>query len=199
MRLVKFRFLVFTFAALILLMLAACSATDADDLTLDLETLEASGPDGIYRAQPIANAQVGEVNDDLFVAVTLDEEGQGQEQQQVTVYLCDGEDFSQWLSGEVDAQGQALLGEEIGAQVALAIGDDGEVSGVVQTPDDNPQPFTTIAATGDAGLYRAEETFNGVDHVGGWIVLNDGRQKGRACCTCPGGLCHPGCCHQQPT
>jgi hypothetical protein len=39
-------------------------------------------------------------------------------------------------------------------------------------------PFTTTLATGDAGLYRAEAIVEGRDYIGGWIVLNDGRQRG---------------------
>jgi hypothetical protein len=196
MRLMNRRLLVSIFAGLILLALVACSATDGGDLTLDLDTLQARGLEGVYQAQPISNAQVGETTEGLFISVALDETVEEGEPQPVTVYLCDGEEFSQWLTGEVDAEGRALLEEEMGAKVALAIEDDGEASGLVQVPGREIESFTTTAATGEAGLYRAEETFDGEKRVAGWIVLNDGRQKGfPPCCVCDCECgCSPYCC-----
>lgn len=61
-------------------------------------------------------------------------------------------------------------------RVTLSLGED-SVSGEVTRADRVPQPFTATLASGDAGLYRAEETFEGFDDISGWIVLNDGRQQ----------------------
>ena len=196
MRLAKSRFLVLTLVISVVMLIAAgCAGGGDGDLSLDVETLQADFKSLAFEAEPMANAHVGEVNEDLFVAVTVDEPA---EPEQVSVYLCDGEEFSQWLSGELNAEGVAELGEDMGAQVALTVDEGGNVSGVVQPPGDVPQPFTATAATGDAGLYRAEEAVDGVTHVGGWIVLPDGRQKGQYCCTCRSGICHPGCCVVTP-
>ena len=112
----------------------------------------------------------------MFIAVTVDDPAEDAQPRQVSVYLCNGEDFSQWLTGEVDAEGEALLEEETGTKVTLSIAEDGEISGVAQVPGEREEPFVTTPASGDAGLYRAEETFDGVKHVGGWVVLDDGRQ-----------------------
>jgi hypothetical protein len=190
-RRVKSRFLVSVIVALTLLTLAACTQAQTDDLTLDLETLQASTAQGVYQAERVPNARVGEVTEDLFVAVVVPD--RVEEGQSVRVYLCDGEEFSQWLSGDLDAGGEAQLGEALGAQVSLRIEDTGDVFGLAQVPGQLPRPFRATAATGEAGLYRAEQTFDGVDHVAGWIVLPDGRQKGIHCCGCII-LCQPLCC-----
>jgi hypothetical protein len=57
-----------------------------------------------------------------------------------------------------------------------------------------------VPATGDAGLYRAEETIDGTEYVGGWIALADGRQQGSICqrvCVFYGGVlvCWERCYH----
>jgi hypothetical protein len=190
-RAVRFRWFVPVIAGLVVLMLVACTQAQPEDMRLDLQTLQASTEQGVYQAAPVENARVGEVTEDLFVAVVVPEVVE--EGQSVSVYLCDGEAFSQWLSAELDADGQALLGQVIGAQVSLRIEDNGEVFGLAQVPGQLPHPFRATEATGEAGLYRAEETFDGVDHVAGWIVLPDGRQKGIHCCGCII-LCQPLCC-----
>ena len=187
----RFGLYLFVAVGLSLLMLAGCARAETGRLTLDLETLQARAEPGDFQAQPVANALVGEVTEDLFVGVVVPEVVE--EGQEVRVYLCDGENFSQWLSGELDAAGEARLGEQIGAQVSLRIEATGEVFGVAQVPGEGPQAFRATAATGDAGLYRAEETFDGVNHVAGWIVLADGRQKGAFCCGCIV-FCFPECC-----
>jgi len=155
---------------------AAAHAEESDHLIPDLETLQARSEVGAFQAELVANARVGEVSAELFVAVVVpDVVEAGQE---ISGYLCDGAGFTQWISGELDAAGEARLGERIGAQVHVRVEDTGGVFGVAQVPGGGPQPFRATAETGDAGLYRAEEDFGGVTHVGGWIVLPDGRQKG---------------------
>lgn len=198
MHLPKLRVFVLIVVTLLLLAVTACSDTAATDLTLDPDTLQATGSEGTYQARAVAGAHVGEVTDDLFIAVAVEdgaEAAEAREGQPVSVYLCDGE-FSQWLRGELDAQGQTVLEEELGAKVRLGLAGDGEIAGIVQVPGARPQPFTATAATGEAGLYRAQQTFAGVEASAGWVVLNDGRQRGSACCECwpPPGYCAPECC-----
>lgn len=38
--------------------------------------------------------------------------------------------------------------------------------------------FSAGAASEPAGLYRGEQTLDGVDYVGGWIVLPNGEERG---------------------
>lgn len=180
-----------TAVALSALVSAAGAYAGSDHLVLDLDTLQAHSGVGVFQAAPVANARVGEVSAELFVAVVVPEVVEAG--REVSVYLCDGAGFAQWISGELNTAGEAFLGERIGAQVHLRVEDTGDVFGVAQVPGGGPQPFWASVETGDAGLYRAEEEFGGVTHVGGWIVLPDGRQKGDFCCGCIV-ICFPHCC-----
>jgi hypothetical protein len=147
---------------------------------LDLASLEAEIDAGTLQAQPVPNSYVGAVNDDLFVAVALDDSDGGG--QVARVYLCDGAGVSVWLSGEVAAdQPTQLGGFEDGASVEFVVAEDAVHGHVVTAEHGGPQYFEAALASGEAGLYRAENTLNGEDYVGGWIVLNDGRQQGRVC------------------
>lgn len=151
---------------------------------LNLTTLEAEAPQGTYHAERIAPAHVGEVDDGLFIAIVYDRDaGLPQE---VRGYICDGEDISQWLVGEIDASGSGTLipggwipAEDPDVTVQLAVQD--ELSGAVRIGDGEATSLALAEATGDAGLYRSEETFDVAEQVAGWIVLADGRQVGGEC------------------
>ena len=62
-------------------------------------------------------------------------------------------------------------------QVESSLAETG-VTGVLERAGEAPRHLVLEATTGDAGLYRSVETIDGDDRVGGWIVLNDGRQRG---------------------
>jgi hypothetical protein len=122
-----------------------------------------------------ANAFAGEVGGDLFIGVLVADDPSVPERKALIVYLCDGADVSTWLFGE--AIGGSTVLEAADARVELLLGHDGVV-GVVEQAGVAPRSFVAELATGDAGLFRAVETIDGRDYVGGWIVLNDGRQRG---------------------
>jgi hypothetical protein len=186
-------------------MLTACSAPGADDNgaggapELDLASLEAEIDAGTLQAQPVPNSFVGAVTDDLFVAVALDDSGGGG--QVATVYVCDGAGVSTWLRGAVAADEPTRLGGfEDGASVEFVVAGDAVHGHVVTAQHGGPQYFEAVPASGEAGLYRAEDTLEGDDYVGGWIVLDDGRQQGGAdicyvVCTTIGGveICYRQC------
>lgn len=118
---------------------------------------------------------VGAVNDDLFVGIAVAEASAGEDTPALIAYLCDGEAVSQWFIEErVESEMTLTAGDTV---IELTL-DDGRISGTVALAGQGPQPFEAALAQGDAGLYRAEESFDGVNHVGGWIVLEDGRQQG---------------------
>jgi hypothetical protein len=147
---------------------------------LDLASLEAEIDAGTLRAQPVPNSFVGAVTDDLFVAVALDDSGGGG--QVATVYVCDGAGVSTWLRGAVAADEPTRLGGfEDGASVEFVVAGDAVHGHVVTAQHGGPQYFEAVPASGEAGLYRAEDTLEGDDYVGGWIVLDDGNQQGRVC------------------
>jgi hypothetical protein len=130
----------------------------------------------------VADAFVGAVDADLFIGAVIAEHpaeefqhAQAIVQKTVVVYLCDGEDVSAWLVGETAGESVVLEGGDMRVELTF---NGNSVSGEVERADGAPQAFTASLATGEAGIYRAEETFDATDYVGGWIVLNDGRQQG---------------------
>jgi len=122
-----------------------------------------------------ANAFAGEVDHDLFIGVLVADDQDDPERQALVVYLCDGADVSTWLFG--DATGASTVLETTDARVEVLLGHD-SVVGVVERTGAAPRSFAADLVTGDAGLFRAVETIEGSDYVGGWIVLADGRQRG---------------------
>jgi hypothetical protein len=167
---------------LLAVLLPACAnlagempAAGSGDPTLDLESLQANTNLGVLHAEQIPNAFVGAVNEQLFIAVALAEPDHAGEQKQVRVYLCDSDQVSVWLSGEMTGDAVTLAVED--TRVELVTTED-SVSGTVILAGGQPQPFTAVPAGGEAGLYRAEKTFDEGHVVAGWIVLHDGSQRG---------------------
>lgn len=199
MILVRLKLIASMLAVALLVLLPACSTfddnEDEDDeaaATLDLDTLQASTDAGTLQAEPMSNAFVGEVTEDLFIGVVLyeDDEYAGDEQA-VGVYLCDnGQTTNAWLSGELGDDGVAQLDDGADLQVTVEV-QDGVVTGEVMTSEEDSHTFTATAASGDAGLYRAEESVDGDDQLGTWVVLEDGRQRGLTCPPMPLIVCLP--------
>lgn len=117
----------------------------------------------------------GAVTDDLFVGIATAAHPEDPERRALMVYLCDGEEVSVWTADEVTGRESTLVTGD--ASITMTVNAD-EVTGTVTLADAPPQPFAAPRATGDAGLYRAVRSIEGLDYVGGWIILNDGRQLG---------------------
>jgi hypothetical protein len=119
-----------------------------------------------------AEGFVGELEGtNAFVAVVADEDS-------VEVYACDGDaGIATQLTGEVDDPTEFALSNDNGeaAEVAFA---DGAYSGSITFADGSTHEFTTEAAEGDAGLYHATSTLPESIERAGWIVRNDGEQRG---------------------
>lgn len=144
-------------------------------LALGLLLLLLSGCTILGGAENEGEGYVGAVDDALFIGIAVEDEAGAGGDRRLVAYLCDGEEVSQWFVAEGVEQEMTLAAGD--NRLELAFGDSG-VSGTVALAGREPQAFAAAPATGDAGLYRAEEGFDGVDHVGGWIVLPDGRQQG---------------------
>jgi hypothetical protein len=143
-------------AAFVLGVLAACAAADT-------------------QTELLAASFVADVDGEVFVGVMVAAHPPDGGTKDVVVYLCDSVNVSTWLFGQTD--GDTVVLETDGARVDLLLGADA-VSGQVELAGGDAQPFTAVAAEGDAGLFRAEEeTVEGL-HVGGWIILNDLEQRG---------------------
>jgi hypothetical protein len=146
-------------SALLFALLAACGGT----------------PGGVEDDTLYAHAFAGEVNEDLFIGAMVADHPRGPDRKALVVYLCDGADVSTWFFGE--AIGDAVVLEGADIRVEMSLGEE-RLTGVVERAGVGPQGFVAEFAAGDAGLYRAVETFDGTDYIGGWVVLNDGRQRG---------------------
>lgn len=148
---------------------------------LDLKTLRADTPAGTVEAERTwENTYVGAVDEDLYISVSFSENADTGEPREVTVYLCDGE-IGEYLTGEVGAGTNTLEGEVFDVELSLV---DDAVTGMVIQDGEEPQPFTANKASGDAGLYTAEFTFEGDEYRAQWIVLPDGSQRGVVCWPC---------------
>ncbi len=174
-------------AILVAVLVTACQtagdageATDIRGPALDLVTLEAVTPEGVFGGEPLENASVGAVDDDWFIGIsTPDGTGAGE----VVAYLCNGE-RGIWLAGEI-ADGAARLQS---GDTVLEIDGDGSFSGTVAIDGGEARAFSATEAAGDAGLFRAVQVSGSgeyhtgsdaiLDYVGGWIVLNATSMRG---------------------
>lgn len=107
---------------------------------------------------------------DAFIALVP------QENNGLVAYICDGQTISVWFRGERNGNEVDLTAAN-GAQLQASLESDA-AAGTITLANGQSHSFTVSLASGEAGLYRAEEAFEGSDYVGGWIVLNDGSQRG---------------------
>ena len=94
---------------------------------------------------------------------------------QVIAYLCDGKpqhiSLAQWFQGPVTSTGIDITNAH-GAHLVATVSAQA-ITGAVTLKDGRSAPFTArlISAPGsDYGLFRSEETFNGMRYLGGWII-----------------------------
>jgi hypothetical protein len=159
---------------------------------LDLVSMEADALDRTFEAEAYDNTYVGEVTDDMFISVSLDSRYTDQAEG-VSVYVCDSDDVSVYMTGEIDDGNIAISEDSVDVDLTLA---DDEVTGTVTVDGGDPQSITATQASGDAGLYQAAEMDGDVEVLMRWIVLEDGRQRGDwICCPKPtGGSTQCWCC-----
>jgi hypothetical protein len=123
---------------------------------------------------PAVRAMVGQVDEDLFVAVVTDEH-------ELVIYACDGTAdavaTAEWFHGPHDGGRFDLAGTNANVRA------EGELDATTGEGslriDGMTRPFTLAPAEGDAGLYfdkvhDADDT----QHWGGWIVNRDGSVRG---------------------
>ena len=126
-------------------------------------------PTNTAAANAIPNTFVGAVpGTDALVALTTNNGTS-------LSYVCDSKQISTWFNGPVNANAvdvTAANGNHLKATLA-ASGATGTL-----TIAGKDFPFTAAPATGDAGLFRAEQAVDGGKVVGGWIQTLDGQQRG---------------------
>lgn len=97
-----------------------------------------------------------------------------------TAFVCDGTEdwlsYWHWFTGKAQGQSIEFTAEDGESFTAQITGD--TVSGSVTLGDKKVHPFKADLATGSAGLFRAEFTLDGVEHIGGWIVLPNNQVRG---------------------
>jgi hypothetical protein len=127
-------------------------------------------------AEPTADGVgtfVGEVNEDLFIAVAAALHPEVAFERVYYVYLCDGAERSTWLLAE--SEGSSATLEDGDVTVTLAVNGN-TISGQVDIAGD-VQPFVAEPARDGAGLFRLQRV--GPPHyTGGWIILNSFEQRG---------------------
>ena len=101
---------------------------------------------------------------------------------EILAYVCDGQTLAQWFKAKRGDRGVNLTKGTLDvtakdAHLVAKLGIRGG-SGTVTLADGTRHAFSIARRSGDAGLYRSEETIDGVKTVGGWIVLADGRLRG---------------------
>ena len=151
--------------------IAGCLGDD-DDGRLDLDAMEFEHQGETIPIESVSNAFVGEVTEELFIAVARSEGAGPYDEDSVVVYLCDDRDVGVWFTAEAPADGELSLGYP-GARVEMTLADE-ETTGTAEVAGEDSESFSAVPATGDAGLYWAIQD----DFAGGWIVLEDGRQRG---------------------
>lgn len=100
---------------------------------------------------------------------------------ELLAYICDGESISQWFYGKAGVDNLDLVagtlelnanGNSLQANLSRTL-----VTGSVKIGA-RALRFQAMRATGDAGLYRAEETINNETLISGWVVLRSGELRG---------------------
>lgn len=178
-------------ALLVAFVLVACGteATPLQDRPatpeLNLDTLEAETEFGTLRAQRAETSFVAPLGEGQAIGITfLDGSSSDAEPQEIFVRLYHRE-LAGAILGELDAEGRASLTvtsgdlSEFDAAVELAI--TGNVASGTVTLMGESNSFTTVAATGVAGVYEAWGADENADARCQWVVLPDGRQWGCIC------------------
>jgi hypothetical protein len=150
-----------------------------DTPEIDLETLSAELPDETMDVEPWANTWVGEVTEDLFIGIRI-ADSYGDSPREVSVYMCDGEDFAM-ADGELVEGEASLSGEDVEVEFTLV---DDEITGTVTLEGAEQVDFSAYPATDDAGVYVGVSERDELVMTGRWVVLPDGRQRGILFC-CP--------------
>jgi hypothetical protein len=109
---------------------------------------------------------------DAFVGAVV-----GESDRRVLAYVCDGKSIASWFTGEAGDDGNVELTSADGARLTGRVEGD-LLSGSVVLPGGASHRFSASAVSTPAGLYRAKGQVRGAPAVGGWVVLEDGSQRG---------------------
>jgi hypothetical protein len=144
----------------------------------------AGTPRGAVRAARALPAQAGGTAAYVGqVSSTGDLVGIVLEGSQITAYICDGTDSAVgqwgWFLGDRTGTNVDLVSTN-GHELQIDFDAYGVPSGQLVTRDGAAYPFTSEPATGTAGIWRAQGLVNGVPLLAGWVILNNGDERGAA-------------------
>jgi hypothetical protein len=114
---------------------------------------------------------VADVDGDLFVGVGVAENPEAAGHRALAVYLCDGAGAFRWMFGVASSDAVAFQAEDLRVSLDFT----GEApTGTIAAAGGEPVGFELAeAAAPDAGVFRP-----GPHARGGWIILNNGEQRG---------------------
>ncbi len=92
-------------------------------------------------------------------------------------YICDGADVAEWFRGSVAEDGLLELRSSGGWTLKARLNVSG-AAGWFVGESARPLSFRAVPQSGDAGLYRAEIDIDGVHYIGGWVIDQQGEQRG---------------------
>lgn len=92
-------------------------------------------------------------------------------------YICDGNSVAYWFPGTVATDGRLKLRSAEAWTLEATLSGTG-VRGRYTNDVGDVVQFTAASASGGAGLYRAEFERGEVAYIGGWVVREDGEQRG---------------------
>lgn len=146
------------------LMLVSCAPVSKSP------TLQAASDSGVavgaWSGSYIGQDQAGST----FVAIVV-------HNGEALAYVCDGNLVAEWFPGAIAADGRLELRSSEGWKLEATL-DGASVTGYYTSSEGQAVPFTAGPASGDAGLYRSEFSRDGVAYIGGWVVREDGQQRG---------------------
>ena len=108
---------------------------------------------------------------DAFVGIVADEDAD-----EALAYVCDSAGITEWFHPGV-RNGDEFSAVSPDGSVLVATGGKDAFEGQVILAD-GAHAFTADKATGDAGLFRLQQTVDGTDYLAGWVELPDGTFRG---------------------
>jgi hypothetical protein len=153
-----------------------------------LQTQQEGGGQESVKEESLTGSFVGEIPEaNTFVALVAQEPQEGEDQQQLRAYLCDGTSINEWFNEGSVEETEFDLTSDDGARVVGSLKRDVDsswVSGQVFLADGTVLPFGAPPATGIAGLYEgriSEGELSGTSETGGRIEgqVGDEVENGR--------------------
>lgn len=110
---------------------------------------------------------------DAFVGAVVDEADD-----RVMAYVCDGKSVATWFTGKAAEDGTISLTSADGSRLSGRVAGDRLTGSLVLPNGGATLNFSAPEVDSPAGLYRSKSQLRGEAAVGGWVVLEDGRQRG---------------------